>query len=119
MGPVGFGAAWPVDALAWSLWQLAGWTAGPEACCLYLGQRRKTAGAHSSRQACSPRCLWGSAGTSDRVLEGGSYSSLQALLHFLLSLPHKHFSHPQVATTARHSHCFQPAAEIPGAAGRA
>ena len=118
MGPVGFGAAWPIGVLAWSLRQLAGWAAGPAACCLYIGQRRKMAGAHSSRQACSPCCVWEPGGTSNRVLEGRSYSSPQSLLYFPLSLIHKHFSHPQVATTAHHSRCFHPAAEIPGAAGR-
>lgn len=117
MGPVGCRAAWPIGALAWSLWQLAGWAAGPAACCLYLGQRSKMAGTHSSSQACSPCGLCRSGGTRNRVLDERSYSSPQSLLYCPLSLIHKHFSHPQVATTAHHSHCFHPAAEILGQQG--
>lgn len=76
------------------------------------------AGAHTRRQVCSPCCPWRPGGISNRVLEGICYSSSRSLFSFPLSLTHKHFSHPQGTTTAHHSSCSHPAAEIPETEGR-
>lgn len=76
------------------------------------------AGVHTRRQVGSPRCLWRPAGTSNRVLEGICYSSSWSLLYFPLSLIHKNYSHPPGATTAHHSCCTHPAADIPETGGR-
>lgn len=94
------------------------------------------------QQLCCPCCLWGPQGTSVKVLGATGYSSPQSLLMLTpyqvgrelrdglaqppwqkqglspLSLTQT-FLPPQAATIAHHSHCFHPAAEIPGSAGPA